>query len=199
MIHGDSALYRLLVWGAVGTALIVVAVTVYEYAFTGDLPGELNYRRGNLRLEEGKFGEALVEFDLVLDQSPTHAGAYLARGLTLMGLGDSALALESINRAIDLKPKFGAAYANRGILYDKMAQPEKALADYYIALKLDKELGEGPDWFTRFFRNQAEQPPTIVDRAIYLESELKKPPAQRLLQVPEVDEKQRSYKVEGKP
>ena len=195
----DSVVFRLLVWGAVITALVVVAATVYSYAFSEDVPGELNYRRGNLRLEDGKYAEALVEFNLVLEQSPTHSAGYLGRGLTLMGMGALADALESINRAIDLNPDFGAAYANRGILYDKMGQPEKALQNYRQAIKLDAELGEGPDWFTRFFRKQAERPPTIADRASYLESELKKPPSQRLLRLPEEDEKQRSYKVEGKP
>lgn len=199
MVQSESPIYRILVWAAIGTAIVVVAATVHNYAFTEDVPGELNYRRGNLRLEDGKYDEALVEFNLVLEQSPTHAGGYLGRGLTLMGLGDSALALESINRAIDLKPSFAAAYANRGIIYDKLGQPEKALIDYRKALELDKELGEGPDWFTRFFRNQAEAPPTIKDRAAYLEIELKKPPSQRLLKIPELDEKQRPYKVEGKP
>lgn len=199
MIQSDTGLYRILVWMAIGTALLVVAVTVYDLAFKEEVPGELNYRRGNLRLEDGEYAKALIEFDLVLAQSPLHSAAYLGRGLTLMGLGDNAGALESISRAIDLNPEFGAAYANRGILYDKIGEPEKALPDYRKALQLDAELGEGPDWFTRFFRIQPERPPTISDRAAYLERELKKPSSQRLLKVPEIDAAQRSYKVEGKP
>ncbi len=199
MIQSNTSLYRILVWAAVGTALIVVAATAYDYTFNDDVPGELNYRRGNLRLEDGEFGKALVEFNLVLEHSPQHSAAYLGRGLTLMNLGDHVKALESISRAIDLNPDFGAAYANRGILHDKMGEPEKALQDYRKALQLDSELGDGPDWFIRFFRLQPERPPTISDRAAYLERELKKPPSQRLLKVPEVDDAQRSYKVEGKP
>lgn len=199
MIQPNTTLYRILIWMAVGTGVFVVAATAYDYTFKDEVPGELNYRRGNLRLEDGKFTEALVEFNLVLEQSPLHSAAYLGRGLTLMGMGDNAKALESISRAIDINPAFGAAYANRGILHDKMGQPENALQDYRKALQLDAELGDGPDWFTRFFRKQYDRPPTILDRAAYLERELKKPPAQRLLIVPELDAAQQPYKVEGQP
>jgi hypothetical protein len=45
-------------------------------------------------------------------------------------------------------------------------------------------------------RNIDEKPPTIKDRADYLEAELAKPEAERLLKIPEVDEKQRMYKID---
>jgi hypothetical protein len=78
-----------------------------------------------------------------------------------------------------------------------LGQYEEAILDYRKAVRLDPELGEGPDWITRFLRNQSESPPTIIDRANYLESELKKPSSERLLRNPGEDAKQRSYKLEG--
>jgi hypothetical protein len=48
---------------------------------------------------------------------------------------------------------------------------------------------------TRFLRNQAERPPTIADRAAYLRAELAKPEGERRLRVPEVDARQRPYKL----
>ena len=45
-------------------------------------------------------------------------------------------------------------------------------------------------------RNIDEKPPTIRDRAEYLEAELAKPADERLLKVPEVDKKQRMYKID---
>ncbi|NIP73203.1 MAG: hypothetical protein GWO16_09335, partial [Gammaproteobacteria bacterium] len=64
-------------------------------------------------------------------------------------------------------------------------------------LRFDPSLGEGPGWLTRFFRNQYDRPPTIADRAAYLEEELAKPPGERTLRVPERDRQQRSYKLTG--
>lgn len=70
------------------------------------------------------------------------------------------------------------------------------MADYRRALELNPDLAKGPGWLWRFLRNVQEKPPTIKDRADYLEAELAKPPEERLLRVPEEDEKQRMYKVQ---
>jgi len=45
-------------------------------------------------------------------------------------------------------------------------------------------------------RNIDEKPPTIQGRAEYLEAELAKKEGERLLSVPEEDEKQRMYKID---
>ena len=73
---------------------------------------------------------------------------------------------------------------------------ELALADYRTALELDEKLSKGPGWLWRFLRNVPEAPPTIRDRADYLEAELAKPLGERLLQVPEKDAEQRMYKID---
>ena len=75
-----------------------------------------------------------------------------------------------------------------------LGEYEKALADYRKALSLDERMAEGPGWLWRFMRNIDEKPPTIKDRADYLEAELKKPPGERLLKVPEIDSEQRMHK-----
>ena len=74
---------------------------------------------------------------------------------------------------------------------------EIPILDYRKAVELDSEMGEGPDWITLFLGNISKSPPTIIDRANYLEAELKKPSTERLLSNPEEDAKQRSYKLEG--
>ncbi len=78
-----------------------------------------------------------------------------------------------------------------------MGRHREALEDYREALRLDPSLAEGPGWLTRFLRNQWEPPPTIADRARYLEHELQKPPGERVLRRPEQDSQQRMYKVHG--
>ena len=77
-----------------------------------------------------------------------------------------------------------------------MGDHRKALADYKKAIELDEEILEGPGWLWRFMRNIDEKPPTIKDRADYLEAELAKPESERLLKVPSEDEKQRMYKID---
>lgn len=189
--------YRVLVWAAVATFLFVVGAMAYQYLFSAPEEGNLEYRRGNLRLEDGAYDEALTEFDTVLREAPKHAPSHLGRAIALMGLQRDEEALQALDTAVSIEPEFAAAYANRGILHDRHGEHSLALADYREALRLDPKLGEGPGWLTRFFRLQYKRPPTIADRARFLAGELAKPPAERVLRRPDVDAKQRMYKVEG--
>jgi tetratricopeptide (TPR) repeat protein len=90
----------------------------------------------------------------------------------------------------------GVAYANRGILKDRMGDYPGALSDYRMAIRLEPKLTEGPGLLTRFMRNQPEKPPTVLDRARYLEEQLKKSEAERLLELSDEDVKQRPYRLD---
>lgn len=184
-------------WAAIATAAIVIGATVYSYLHEEAEKGELNYRLANLRLEDELYEEALREFDEALRLNPDHAPSHLGRALALMGLGASDAALQAFASAMSHRPDFAAAYANRGILRDRMERHEAALADYRRALELEPDLGDGPDWITRLMRNQPDAPPTIADRAAYLETELRKPVGARTLRIAERDDAQRSYKYEA--
>ncbi len=194
----DPKLYRILKWVAILTALIVVGTTVLqmiEEEYSG--VSGLAFKTGHLRLEDGKFDDALKNFDEALKIDPDDYSAVFGRALSLMGLNRNKEALLSLTRAISIKSDFAAAYANRGILHDRMGFYQEAIKDYRQALKFDNSMGDGPGYLTRFFRAQYEKPPTIGDRAMYLENELKKPIGERVLRMPELDAKERSYKVEG--
>jgi tetratricopeptide (TPR) repeat protein len=90
----------------------------------------------------------------------------------------------------------GVSYANRGILKDRMGDYRGALSDYRKSMELYPEVTEGPGFLTRFMRNQADKPPTVADRAGYLEQQLARPESERLLWLPEQDAAQRSYKID---
>jgi tetratricopeptide (TPR) repeat protein len=122
--------------------------------------------------------------------------ARLGLAVTYMQTGKDNEALQEFNLVVEINPGLAAAIANRGILYDRMGEYNKALADYRKALELDPEILEGPGFLWRFMRNIDEKPPTILSRAEYLEAELAKPEEERLLYVPGEDEKQRMYKID---
>ena len=160
------------------------------------IPGDINVRAGNYRLEDGFYDEAAKEFSEALQKTPDHVMARLGLATTYMQTGRDTDALQELNLVIELKPDLAAAFANRGILYDRSGEYEKALADYRKALELDPDILEGPGFLWRFMRNVDEKSPTIQSRAEYLEAELAKPEEERLLKVPEKDEKQRMYKID---
>ena len=176
--------------------LIIIGLVFYWRTGAEKIPGDYNVRKGNYRLEDGQYEEAVKEFSEALGKNPEHAMARLGLAVTYMQMGREGEALQEFNLVIELNPELAAAYADRGILYDQMGEHEKALADYRKAIELDEEILEGPGWLWRFMRNIDKKPPTIKERAAYLEAELAKPEDERLLTVPEVDEKQRMYKID---
>jgi tetratricopeptide (TPR) repeat protein len=166
----------------------------YKYTVIEGTPGENRYRLANKYLEDGNYDEALDILDELLVEYVEYKEAHLAKAITLLQMGQLDESRKSFDTAIRLDNNYAQAYADRGILNDRDGRYEAALHDYRKALKLDPELGEGPGWLWRFLRNVPDPPPTIADRADYLEEQLKKPESERLLRVPELDSKQRMYK-----
>lgn len=161
-----------------------------------DVPGDFKVKKANYRLEDGQLDQAIKEFGLALEENPDHPYAHLGLAITYMQLDRNQEALAEFNRVIELAPDLAAAYADRGILFDRQGRYQEALADYQKALALDAEILEGPGFLWRFMRNIDEKPPAVKERAAYLAAELQKPPAERLLRVPDEDEKQRMYKID---
>jgi tetratricopeptide (TPR) repeat protein len=176
--------------------LVIIGIIFYWRLGVEDNPGDYNVKAGNYRLEDGQYEEAVKDFSEALKKNPENALAHLGLAITYIQMNKSAEALVELNRTIELAPEMAATYANRGVLYDRWGEYEKALADYRKALALDPEILEGPGFLWRFMRNIDEKPPTILQRADYLEAELAKPPAERLLRILEKDEKQRMYKID---
>jgi tetratricopeptide (TPR) repeat protein len=189
----DDRLTRVLKTVAIVLAVAFVGWAVYEKFVVGSAPGDYAYHAANNLFEDGSYERAAAAYREALAEAPDHLSALrgLAGSLHKMGAYEEALA--TYDEAIALAPEFGGTYANRGILLDTMGRHEAALADYTKALQLDPAIADGPNWLTRFRRNQAEMPPTIADRAAYLRAELAKPEAERVLMVPEIDAQQRPY------
>ena len=172
----------------------VVSFVLYWRTMVEDTPGDYHVKTGNYRLQDGQYDRAIAEFDLALEANADHPLAYLGIALALMHLERHEASLEAFDHALALDDSLAVAYADRGILYDRIGRHELALRDYRRALALDPKLADGPGWLWRFLRNIPERPPTIADRAAYLESELRKPPEERLLSLPEIDAQQRMYR-----
>lgn len=190
----DERLYQALKWIAIALGALWVGWSIWDGLLSEERPGDQEYMAGNRLFEDGYYERALAEYDKALQADPQAVYAVRARARTLMQLGRYDEALRAFDEAIAMEPEFAGTYANRGILHDRMGEYEKALADYHRALELDAEAVEGPHWLTRFLRNQPEAPPTVADRAEYLEEQLALPESERLLRVPEIDREQRPYK-----
>lgn len=190
----DERLYKFLKYTAFIMVLAWVGWSFYDSFLKSISPAQTAFITGDKFFEDGDYARALQEYETALNLEPETPYLVRAKARTLMQLGRNEEALTWFNQAADLQPTFGGTYANRGILYDRLGEYELAIADYEMALQLDEEIGEGPNWLTRFLRKQPEKPPTVKERLEYLKVELAKPEAERVLRVPEIDEQERTYK-----
>ena len=167
-------------------------------------PGDYEVRQGDILLGDKKFDEALERFNAALEKAPDHRGALMGRAIVFLQTSRYAEAEAEFTHLIDnltatVAPDdptgiavLAGAYANRGIMYDRMGQYEKALKDYVNALKIDEGAIEGPGLVDKILYSAS--PSTVRKRAIYLHQQLALPEEERLLHVPELDAQQRMYK-----
>jgi Flp pilus assembly protein TadD len=187
--------YKNLMRVAIALTVFWVGWSLYDGLLKESTPDSQELAAAFRYLEDGQYQDALLVYQTLLKQNPDNSYALRGKAQALLQLGKFDEALVAYDEAIYRQPDMGVTYANRGILKDRMGDYEGALADYRQALALEPEVAEGPGFMTRFLRNQAEKPPTVADRAKYLEEQLAMPESQRLLQVPEKDSTQRSYKM----
>lgn len=191
----DERLYRILKYTAFAMVLGWIGWSIYD-GFVKPRDAEaVAAAAAHRAFADGHYQRAHDGYAELLRDDPGNLDARRGLARTLLQMERYQEALAQFNRAIEADPDFGATYANRGILHDRMGRYEQALADYRRAIELDPEVAEGPGWLTRFLRNRPEVP-TVGARADYLAAELEKPPGKRLLRDPEKDADQRSYRIE---
>ena len=173
--------------------------------YFNELPGDYYTREGDIRLSEGAFEEAMKSFNRALRDMPNHRGALMGRALVFIqtkrheeAVAELTHLIGYLKKSLDLRDPTGqavlaAAYANRGIVHDRIGKYEKALADYIKALETDQGPLSGPGLVDKIIYG-TPKPSTVRNRAIYLKEQLALPESERLLRAPHIDKKQRMYK-----
>lgn len=168
-------------------------------------PGDYYVEAGDIDLRDGLYDEAIANFDQALAEQPDHRGALMGRALVYIqteryeqavGELDYLIAYLEANLAPDDptgKGTLAAAYANRGIVRDRMGAYTDALSDYLKSLDVDADAVSGPDLIHKILYGNSH-PSTVRDRAIYLVEQLSLPEEERVMRVPEMDDRQRMYK-----
>lgn len=197
-------LRRFIIVVTLATFVMVGAAAVLEEMLSRP-QGDYEVRKGDILLTDGKYDEALVWFDRALARTADHRGALMGRAIALMQSGRSDQADAELTALI---ARLGAAlaeddptgrgvlagaYANRGILRDRAERYEDALADYRQALAIDRAAVAGPGIFHRILYGNT-RPASVEERARYLADQLARPPAERVLRLPEADARQRMHK-----
>jgi len=188
------------------TGLVLIAFVVWGAmgGYTPMPPGDYETKQGDILLDDGKFALALNRFEAALAANPGHRGAMMGRAISLLQQGKGEAAEDAFGDTIAFLEKaapddatgrgaLAAAYANRGILYDRGQQPERALADYRRALAIDAAAVSGPGLVDRVLYGTPDAA-SVAKRVAYLEAQMRLPPEQRVLSRPEIDSRQRMHK-----
>lgn len=199
-----AVLRRFIAYMAILLIVTVTGYTIYQ-EFASSPAGDYEVRKGDILLGDRDYEEAVVWFDKALEVQPDHRGALMGRAIAFLQSERYTDAEAEFTYLINFLTEnvqpddptgigvLAAAYANRGILYDRTGQHEKALADYIQSIRVDEGTVDGPGIVHKILYGNAK-PSTVRDRAIYLHQELQKPESERVLRMPEKDAEQRMYK-----
>ena len=92
---------------------------------------------GNGFFKEGKFPEALKEYDEAIRRNPTSASLFSNRCFARTKLMDLGEALKDANKGIELDPTFIKLYVRKGNVQNMMKAYHKALSTYDEGLKIE--------------------------------------------------------------
>ena len=92
--------------------------------------------RGKARQAAGQSEAALADFEKAIAINPTLEMAYTLRGMIEQSQGNTQKALADFTRSIHLHPT-SDAYYQRGLTYQTLDQPKRAIADYDAAITYD--------------------------------------------------------------
>jgi len=114
---------------------------------TAELDGEIRAAalqlRGALLLKSGKEKAALEDFTASIktphDNLHLRSMTFANRGIALCNLGEADRGITDLNKAIELNPKSGFAYASRGLANLRRDNIERARSDAEYALRLDSD------------------------------------------------------------
>ncbi|XP_030077302.1 tetratricopeptide repeat protein 36 [Microcaecilia unicolor] len=97
-------------------------------------------QQGVLAAESGDITRAIEKFSLAIQTLPERASGYNNRAQALRLQGDTAGALQDLNRALDLSGEMGQtacqAFVQRGLIYRLQEQDEAARKDFTRGVQL---------------------------------------------------------------
>ncbi len=147
---------------------------------------DMFYMRGRQALSDGKYAQAIENFNVLTRLDTTDHWTYFFRGIAKYNLGDLRGAKRDFDRSVRINPVFTSGYHYRGITESRFGNYEEALADlrhaielrpgyeglyfsrgvtYFLAQQFDKAIRD----FDKYIRKEPKDPSAYLNRgASYL-------------------------------
>ncbi len=147
---------------------------------------DMFYMRGRQALSEGKYAQAIENFNVLSQLDTTDHWTFFFRGIAKYNLGDLRGAKRDFDRSVRINPVFTSGYHYRGITESRFGNYDEALADlqhaielrpgyeglyfsrgvtYFLAQQFDKAIHD----FDKYIRKEPKDPSAYLNRgASYL-------------------------------
>lgn len=166
-------MHKVLKWFIFPCLLLLAGVTELSAQYDKDV----FYYRGRRALAEGKYSQAIENFNIIAQLDTTDYWTFFFRGISKYNLGDIRGAKKDFDRSVRINPVFTSGYHYRGITESRFGDYDKALAD--IQRAIDLRPGEVGLYFSRgvtyFLSGQFDKAVSDFDR--YIRKEPKDPSA----------------------
>lgn len=103
------------------------------------MSGKSFYTQGMTYLNEGRWKDALNQFNKALDLEPDQPDYLGDRAVAYFQLGKKDLAMIDLNHAQRIDPNNPYRYSSRAFVKDSLGDTKGAIADYEKAIELDPE------------------------------------------------------------
>ncbi len=94
--------------------------------------------RGMVAWEQDNFGLALACFQMVLDEHPDFPDVRNKAGLCLAMLGDLRGAVEQLDEAVAINPRYAEAHLNRAVVLNELGRFDEARSSFTRAAELER-------------------------------------------------------------
>jgi tetratricopeptide (TPR) repeat protein len=121
------------------------AIEVKKYEDEGQeqiLDAIAYFERGKCYEKQGKYPEALEDFNKSLQLDPTNGGIYYERAVCKAQLGDFDGSLEDYSKAIEADKMAAESYNNRGLIKLQLVDYEGSISDFSKAYEKDTTFSE---------------------------------------------------------
>jgi len=108
-----------------------------ENALARNLPGEVEYFKGQEDYLADKFSAAIEHFDAALKHNPSDGAAYNDRALCMVELGIIDEAFCYFDKGIEVEPDYATIYHNKGWLLNNIGRHSEAIWYFQKALELE--------------------------------------------------------------
>lgn len=131
------------------------AARAFQLAATGVATGQpfapLHFLYGSCLQGQGRFDEALAQFDEAIRLQPTFTEALINSGVLLRSMFRHKESLERFNRVLEIDPNHIAALSNCGVMLTEFKQSDHAIRMFerLIALKPDHDYALGLLFYER--------------------------------------------------